>query len=195
MDFFDNTSTKQETVEPSQSEGGFDFLNNGEQVNNDNNVNNNDPFQAPNNDVNNNQFPQVVQPPVEQIDEAEIQRQQDRIKEENERRQKIEEKMSLEIQKKNELKEKAMQFINDFEEKRRNAIELRKKENVKNEEDFLNNKKLEKEGKKNPWEIVTDNITLKESEYKGTKDISRMRNVIVARKNDSINQSANQFGI
>ena len=191
MDFFDNTSTKQETVEPSQSEGGFDFLNNGEQVNNDYNVNNNDPFQAPNNDVNNNQFPQVVQPPVEQIDEAEIQRQQDRIKEENERRQKIEEKMSLEIQKKNELKEKAMQFINDFEEKRRNAIELRKKENVKNEEDFMNNKKLEKEGKKNPWEIVTDNITLKESEYKGTKDISRMRNVIVSRKNDSINQNSN----
>ena len=191
MDFFDNTSTKQETVEPSQSEGGFDFLNNGEQVNNDNNVNNNDPFQAPNNDVNNNQFPQVVQPPVEQIDEAEIQRQQDRIKEENERRQKIEEKMSLEIQKKNEIKEKAMQFINDFEEKRRNAIELRKKENVKNEEDFLNNKKIEKEGKKNPWEIVTDNITLKESEYKGTKDISRMRNVIVSRKNDSINQNSN----
>ena len=195
MDFFDNTSTKQEIVEPSQNEGGFDFLNNGEQVNNDNNANNNDPFQATNNDISNNQFPQVAQPPLEQVDEAEIQRQQDRMKEENERRQKIEEKMSIEIQKKNELKEKAMQFINDFEEKRRNAIELRKKENVKNEEYFMNNKKLEKEGKKNPWEIVTDNITLKESEYKGTKDISRMRNVIVARKNDSINQNSNQFGL
>ena len=194
MEFFDNTSTKQETIEPSQNEGGFDFLNNGDQVNNDNNQNNNDPFQGENNVPDNNSFPQVVQP-VEQVDEAEIQRQQDRMKEESERRQKIEEKISIELQKKNELKEKAMQFMNEFEEKRRNAIELRKKENVKNEEDFLNNKKLEKEGKKNPWEIVTDNITLKESEYKGTKDISRMRNVIVARKNDSINQSANQFGI
>ena len=51
----------------------------------------------------------------------------------------------------------------------------------------MSNKKLEKEGKKNAWEIVTDNITLKESEYKGTKDVSRMRNVIVARKNDNIN--------
>ena len=50
----------------------------------------------------------------------------------------------------------------------------------------LVNRKLAKEGKKNPWEIVTDNITLKESEYKGTKDVSRMRNVIVARKNDSL---------
>ena len=185
MDFFDNTLTKQETIESSKNEGGFDFLNNGDQVNND------DPFQG----ENNNSFPQVVQSPVEQIDEAEMQRQQDRMKEENERRQKIEEKITLELQKKNELKEKAMQFINEFEEKRRNAIELRKKENVKNEEDFMNNKKMEKEGKKNPWEIVTDNITLKESEYKGSKDISRMRNVIVARKNDSINQSANQFGI
>lgn len=194
MEFFDNTSAKQETIEPSQNEGGFDFLNNGDQVNNDNNQNNNDPFQGENNVPDNNSFPQVVQP-VEQIDEAEIQRQQDRMKEESERRQKIEEKISIELQKKNELKEKAMQFMNEFEEKRRNAIELRKKENVKNEEDFLNNKKLEKEGKKNPWEIVTDNITLKESEYKGTKDISRMRNVVVARKNDSINQSANQFGI
>ena len=194
MEFFDNTSTKQETIEPSQNEGGFDFLNNGDQINNDNNQNNNDPFQGENNVPDNNSFPQVVQP-VEQIDEAEIQRQQDRMKEESERRQKIEEKISIELQKKNELKEKAMQFMNEFEEKRRNAIELRKKENVKNEEDFLNNKKLEKEGKKNPWEIVTDNITLKESEYKGTKDISRMRNVVVARKNDSINQSANQFGI
>ena len=194
MEFFDNTSTKQETIEPSQNEGGFDFLNNVDQINNDNNQNNNDPFQGENNVPDNNSFPQVVQP-VEQVDEAEIQRQQDRMKEESERRQKIEEKISIELQKKNELKEKAMQFMNEFEEKRRNAIELRKKENVKNEEDFLNNKKLEKEGKKNPWEIVTDNITLKESEYKGTKDISRMRNVIVARKNDSINQSANQFGI
>ena len=194
MEFFDNTSTKQETIEPSQNEGGFDFLNNGDQVNNDNNQNNNAPFQGENNVPDNNSFPQVVQP-VEQVDEAEIQRQQDRMKEESERRQKIEEKISIELQKKNELKEKAMQFMNEFEEKRRNAIELRKKENVKNEEDFLNNKKLEKEGKKNPWEIVTDNITLKESEYKGTKDISRMRNVVVARKNDSINQSANQFGI
>ena len=83
MDFFDNTLTKQETIEPSKNEGGFDFLNNGDQVNND------DPFQG----EKNNSFPQVVQPPVEQIDEAEMQRQQDRMKEENERRQKIEEKI------------------------------------------------------------------------------------------------------
>ena len=46
--------------------------------------------------------------------------------------------------------------------------------NIKNEEDNLSNRKLIKEGKKNSWENVVDNISIKESEYKGSKDISRM---------------------
>ena len=118
----------------------MDFINN-------NNTNiNNDPFQS--NPQVQNVFEQVQ--PIEQIDEEEMKRQQDRLNEENERRKKIEEKHSIELSKKNELREKAVEYINEFEEKRRNAIELRKKENVKNEEDFMNNKKMEKEGKKNP---------------------------------------------
>ena len=107
------------------------------------------------------------------------------MKEENERRQKIEEKMSLELKKKNELKEKAVEFINDFEKKRQEEIEIRKKVNLQNEQDNLNNRKLMKD----PWEIVSDNISMKESEYKGTKDVSRMRSVIVSRKNDNVNQN------
>lgn len=174
MDFFDNTTTKAETVEPSQSNNAFDFVDNSNVVNNDNNN------------------PQINFEPaqnVPEVDEAEIQRQNDRMKEENERRQKIEEKMSLELKKKNELKEKAVEFINDFEKKRQEEIEIRKKVNLQNEQDNLNNRKLMKEGKKNPWEIVSDNISMKESEYKGTKDVSRMRSVIVSRKNDNVNQN------
>ena len=188
MEFFDNNSTPVTQPEPTQNTGGFDFLNSTEPQNAENNnvSNNNDPFQS-NPQVTQPVFEQVQSQPIEQIDEEEIKRQQDRLNEENERRKKIEEKHSIELSKKNELREKAVEYINDFEEKRRAAIELRKKQNIKNEEDFLTNKKLEKEGKKNSWEIVTDNITLKESEYKGTKDVSRMRNVIVARKNDNIN--------
>ena len=177
MDFFDNTTTKAETVEPNQSNNTFDFVDNSNVVNNDNN----------NAQINANVFEPVQNVP--QVDEAEIQRQNDRMKEENERRQKIEEKMSLELQKKNELKEKAVEFINDFEKKRQEEIEVRKKVNLQNEQDNLNNRKLMKEGKKNPWEIVSDNISMKESEYKGTKDVSRMRAVIVSRKNDNVNQN------
>lgn len=173
MDFFDNTATKAETIEPNQSDNAFDFVDNSNVVNNDNN----------NQQINSNVFEPVQNIP--EVDEAEIQRQNDRMKEENERRQKIEEKMSLELQKKNELKEKAVEFINDFEKKRQEEIEVRKKVNLQNEQDNLNNRKLMKEGKKNSWEIVTDNIAMKESEYKGTKDVSRMRSVIVSRKNDN----------
>ena len=185
MEFLDSNSTPVTQPEPQQNTDGLDFLNSTEpQTTNNNNTNiNNDPFQS--NPQVQNVFEQVQ--PIEQIDEEEMKRQQDRLNEENERRKKIEEKHSIELSKKNELREKAVEYINDFEEKRRAAIELRKKQNIKNEEDFLTNTKLEKEGKKNSWEIVTDNITLKESEYKGTKDVSRMRNVIVARKNDNIN--------
>ena len=187
MDFFDSNPTPVTQTEPQQNTDGLDFLNSTEpQTTNNNNTNiNNDPFQS--NPQVQNVFEQVQPQPIEQIDEEEMKRQQDRLNEENERRKKIEEKHSIELSKKNELREKAVEYINDFEEKRRAAIELRKKQNIKNEEDFLTNKKLEKEGKKNSWEIVTDNITLKESEYKGIKDVSRMRNVIVARKNDNIN--------
>lgn len=49
---------------------------------------------------------------------------------------------------------------------------------------MLENRKLSKEGKLNPWEKVVKNIEVKESEYKGSKDISRMRSVILNRKND-----------
>ena len=58
--------------------------------------------------------------------------------------------------------------------------------NIKNEEDNLSNRKLIKEGKKNSWENVVDNISIKESEYKGSKDISRMRSIILNRKNDKV---------
>lgn len=48
----------------------------------------------------------------------------------------------------------------------------------------MNNRDLIKEGKKNPWEKVVENIEIKESDYKGTKDVSRMRAVILNRKGD-----------
>ena len=173
MEFFENSTTVPGTEQQSQNAISSDIVNNSS--------NNNDPFLS--SDIP-PQMDSIIQSAP--LDEKEIQRQQDRMKEENERRQKKEEKINLELQKKNELRSKAVEYINDFENKRKEEIELRKKVNLKNEEDNLSNRKLAKEGKKNPWEIVTDNITLKESEYKGTKDVSRMRNVIVARKNDSL---------
>ena len=169
-------------------------------------TNQEDPFQAveqqSNNEINpqgdfspfqdnqNMQTANVIEP---QVDEEEIKRQEQRMAEENERRQKIAAKQEMEMKMKNERREEAMKFINEFEQKRQEEITKRKQINIKNEEDNLANRKLIKEGKKNPWENVVENITVKESEYKGSKDVSRMRNVILAHKNDKLNDNQINF--
>ena len=80
-------------------------------------------------------------------------------------------------------------LFNFIYSKRKENIENRKKLNLKNENDNKENKKLLKEGKLNVWEAVVDNIAIKESDYKGTKDANRMKEVIINRKNDNINEN------
>ena len=95
-----------------------------------------------------------------------INRIKEREKEQIERRKKIEEKIQYELKKKEELRQKAIEYLNDFQNKRQEDIEKRKNENLKKEQENLENKKLLKEGKLNPWESITENIAMKDSEYK-----------------------------
>ena len=73
--------------------------------------------------------------------------------------------------------------------KRIEKIKHQKETNAQNEKVFLNERTSGNTIKTNSWDKVIDNITLKESEYKGTKDVSRMRNVIINRKNDGNNNN------
>ena len=82
------------------------------------------------------------------------------------------------------MRQNAIEYLKDFENKRIEEIEKKKSQNLKKEEEYLENKKLLKEGKLNPWESVIENIAMKDSEYKGSKDVKRMREVIINRKND-----------
>lgn len=185
MDFFDNQeSNQQENTnfnEDNNNDGQFQEFNN---VDNQNpqstgfialgggNQGNNIGFDMPN-----------------ELDEEEEKRIAARREEEAQRRRKIEEKMSLELKLKEEYRVKASEFIEDFEAKLVNSIQLLKNQNALNEENALQDKQLLKEGKKNPWEKVLENISIKESDYKGTKNVTRMRSVIVARKNDYSQQN------
>jgi hypothetical protein len=36
----------------------------------------------------------------------------------------------------------------------------------------------------NPWEIVLAHLEINETNYKGTKNVNRMRELIITRKND-----------
>ena len=92
---------------------------------------------------------------------------------------------------KNKLREKSVAYMNTFNEARMKKISDNKTTNSFNEQQSLKDKKelIELGGKRNPWEKVIENISMKPSEYKGTKDVTRMREVIIGRKNDLNNQS------
>jgi hypothetical protein len=134
----------------------------------------------------NNESPQIISS-IEQIplDNEEQQRIEQRQIEETTRRKVITAKMELELKLKNENREKANAYMREFEQRRTEEIAKRKEMNIRNEKDFIEEKKMIKEGKKNSWECVMDNIAVKDSDYKGSKDVSRMKNVIINRKNDN----------
>lgn len=125
--------------------------------------------------------------PIEQVDEEELQRRELRKQEEEERTRKIRERMEKELQMKNKAREEAAEWMNKFNEERMEKISKNKKNNAYNEEKAKKEKEelnsLQGENI-NHWEGVSSKIALKEGDYKGTNDVSRMRQCIINRKND-----------
>jgi len=117
-------------------------------------------------------------------DVEETKRRNQRLEEETTKRELLTKKMNDEITQKEEFKNKAFEWVNNWRSLNEKNLKSKRDFNQANETDFLNNRQLTKDGKKNPWDIVIGNIDLRESDYKGSKDISRMRNVIVTRKGD-----------
>ena len=104
--------------------------------------------------------------------------------EEDERRSRIIKLMNDEIRLKQEYRDKAREYEDNFQTNRAKNLAKRQEFNRNNETEFLQNRQAVKDGKKNPWEKVVENIEIRESDYKGTKDVSRMRSVILTRKAD-----------
>ena len=177
-----------ESIQNSDLNQNFNFeeMNNGNNMNNLNDMNNYNDMNIGNANMDFNNMMNIP------IDEEEQKRLEEREKEQMERRKKIEEKINFELKEKEKLREKASEYLNNFMNERSEKIALKRKENENKESELLNNKKLLKEGKLNPWEAVTENIAMKDSEYKGSRDVSRMREVIINRKND-IKENGNQI--
>jgi hypothetical protein len=57
------------------------------------------------------------------------------------------------------------------------------KTNQEEEFQFMETRKAHNSGK-NPWEKVVANVEIKEGSYQGSRDVGRMRQAIVSRKND-----------
>ena len=135
------------------------------------------------NDINSSSSPK--------IDEEEQKRISDRQKEADERRQKINEKIKKEEELRNEIRKKASEYMVEFEEKRQEDIAKRRKElEEKNSE-----KNINQSGGNNAdsWGRVNSNIDLKDSEYKGSKDVQRMREAMMNRTNDPNSEPLQKF--
>ena len=129
--------------------------------------------------------------PLNPVDEEEQKRIEDRKKEADERREKINQKMKKEEELRKEIIKKASEYMVEFEAQRQENIAKRRKElEEKNSETNVN-----KGGDNNSdsWGRVNSNIDLKDSEYKGSKDVQRMREAMMNRTNDPNSEPLKNF--
>ena len=113
------------------------------------------------------------------IDIEEQKRIADRQKEAEERKEKINKKMREEEEKRIEIRNKAAEYLAEFEAKRKEEIAKKRKALEENENKGNNNDISGGDS----WSKVKDNIDLKDSEYKGSKDVQRMREAMMNNPN------------
>ena len=126
-----------------------------------------------------------------QVDEEEQKRLEAREKEAQERREKINQKIQKEQELRNEIIKKANEYMVEFEQNRQENIAKRRKEL----EEKNNNTNQNQGGGNNAdsWGRVNSNIDLKDSEYKGSKDVQRMREAMINRTNDPNSKPLDKF--
>ena len=136
----------------------------------------------------NNDFADVYNSNTVQLNEAETaaenQRYAARENEEADRRAALRAKIDKEVTDKNELRLAANTYLEEKRQQRKDRIEKNRRQNKENEAELLNQRVQKDE---NPWKRVVDNIAVKSSEYRGSKEVGTMRNVIMARKGDFTN--------
>ena len=125
------------------------------------------------------------------VDEEEIKRNEAREKEAQERRERINQKIQKEEELRSQILKKASEYMREFEAQRQENIAKRRKAL----EEKNNNINQNKEGGSNAdsWGRINSNIDLKDSEYKGSQDVQRMREAMMNRTNDQNSQPLNNF--
>ena len=126
-----------------------------------------------------------------QIDEEEQKRIADRQKEAEERKEKINQKIQKEAELRLEITKKAAEYLAEFETQRQEQIAKRRKE--LEEKEANPNKGDNTNGTDDSWSKVSGNIDLKDSDYKGSKDVQRMREAMMHRQEDPNSEPMKNF--
>ena len=125
------------------------------------------------------------------VDEEEQKRIEAREKEAQERREKINQKIQKEEELRSEIIKKASEYMIEFEQQRQENIAKRRKQL----EEKNNNINQDKGAQNNAesWQKINSNIDLKDSDYKGSKDVQRMREAMMNRTNDPNSEPIKNF--
>ena len=126
-----------------------------------------------------------------QGDEEEQKRISERQKEAEERLEKINKKIEQEEKMRNDIRQKAAEYLVEFEAKRQELIAKKRKE--LEEKELNRNKDNNPQGNSEMWSKVSGNIDLRESDYKGTKDVQRMREAMMNRQQDPNSEPKKNF--
>ena len=125
------------------------------------------------------------------VDEEEQKRIDTREKEALARREKINQKIQKEEEMRSEIIKKASQYMIEFEQNRQENIAKRRKE-LEEKNNNINQDKGP-QNNQDSWGRVNSNIDLKDSEYKGSKDVQRMREAMMNRTNDPNSEPLKNF--
>jgi hypothetical protein len=104
-------------------------------------------------------------------------------RDQDERLRKARERADKELIAKRALKQKGQDELNKFYAEKAKDIASKRKQN-KEEEWALLKAREEHKKSKNPWEKIVDNVEIDARKYLGKKDVSRMRQAMIARKQD-----------
>ena len=129
--------------------------------------------------------------PLQNVDNEEQKRIMDRQKEAEIRKQKINEKIKKEEELRIEIRKKAAEYLVEFEQKRQENIALKRKSLEEKEQN--KNEGNEAGNNSDSWKKINSNIDLKDSEYKGSKDVQRMREAMLNRKDDPNSEPLQNF--
>jgi len=200
MDFnFDTSPTDEaQNNNPPQQQGGSNPTNLDQMLNMDfqpfteNNEENQNNNQNSNQGFNMDFLSNNINPSSPKVDDEEQKRIMDRQKEAEERRQKINEKMQKEEELRNEIRKKASQYLVEFEQNRQENIAKRRKA-LEEKNSQTNNNTGGEINNADSWQKINSNIDLKDSEYKGSKDVQRMREAMMSRTNDPNSKPLEHF--
>ena len=200
MDFNFDTSPSNETQNNNQpqQQGESNLTNLDQMLNmdfqpftgqNEENQNNTNSNQGVNMDFMMDNMNNVNQP---KVDDEEQKRIADRQKEAEQRKQKINEKIQKEEELRNEIRKKAAEYLVEFEQKRQENIAKRRKE-LEEKNSQNNNNAGGVMNNSDSWQKINSNIDMKDSEYKGSKDVQRMREAMMNRTNDPNSEPLQKF--